>query len=149
MKQVNKSVLIWYSPEEMFALVTCVDDYPKFLPWCDHARILEQTDTGVVAEIGISMAGVRQTFVTRNTHVAGRRVTLELVKGPFSQLSGDWRFDPVGEGGEPGERAARVSLALEYGFDSTTLAMLVGPIFDRIASTLMDAFVKRAEAVYG
>lgn len=149
MKQVNKSVLIWYSPEEMFSLVTAIADYPQFLPWCDHARVLEETADGVVAEIGIAMAGVRQTFVTRNTHVPGRRVTLELVKGPFSNLSGDWRFDPVAEGVEDAKRASRVSLQLDYGFDSVALSTLVGPIFDRIAGTLMDAFVKRAEEVYG
>ena len=146
MKQVKKSVLIWYTPEEMFALVTDVARYPEFLPWCDQARVLEHTSTGVVAEVGISMAGVRKTFVTRNTHEEGRRVELALVKGPFSQLSGDWKFDPVGDGKE---RAARVSLQLDYGFDSAALAALVGPIFDRIAGSLVDAFVKRAEQIYG
>lgn len=146
MKQVKKSVLIWYSPEEMFALVTDVARYPEFLPWCDQAKVLERTSTGVVAEVGISMAGVRKSFVTRNTHQEGRRVELELVKGPFSKLSGDWRFDPVGDGNQ---RAARVSLRLDYGFDSVALATLVGPIFDRIAGSLVDAFVKRAEQMYG
>ena len=146
MKQVNKSVLIWYTPEEMFALVTDVARYPEFLPWCDHAKVLEHTGNGVVAEVGIAMAGVRQTFVTRNTHEEGRRVELQLVKGPFSKLSGDWKFDPVGDGNE---RAARVSLRLDYGFDRGALAALVGPIFDRIAGSMVDAFVKRAEQIYG
>jgi ribosome-associated toxin RatA of RatAB toxin-antitoxin module len=38
---------------------------------------------------------------------------------------------------------------LQYGFSSKTLAALVGPVFDKIASSLVDAFVKRAETVYG
>ena len=146
MKQVNKSVLIWYTPEEMFALVTDVARYPEFLPWCDHAKVLEHTNNGVVAEVGIAMAGVRQTFVTRNIHEEGRRVQLELVKGPFSKLSGDWKFEPVGDGNE---RAARVSLRLDYGFAKGVLGTLVGPIFDRIAGSMVDAFVKRAEQIYG
>lgn len=146
MKNVHKSVLIWYHPEEMFRLVTDVNRYPEFLPWCDHARVLEQESEGVVAEIGISMAGIRQSFVTRNTHEAGRRVQMQLVKGPFSRLNGDWHFAPVGDGAE---RAARVSLRLDYGFSSAPLAAVVGPVFDRIASSLVDAFVKRAEQVYG
>ncbi len=146
MKTVNKSVLIWYSPEEMFTLVTDVARYPEFLPWCDQARVLTQDEHGMTAEVGIALGGIKKSFVTRNTHEAGRRVRMELVEGPFSQLDGDWQFHPVGDGTQ---RACKVELALRYGFDSRTLAALVGPVFDRIAATLVDAFVKRAEQVYG
>ena len=146
MKTVQKSVLIWYSPEEMFALVTGVEHYPQFLPWCDRSAVLEQTEDGMTAEVGIALGGIRQTFVTRNTHEAGRRVQMHLVKGPFSRLDGDWHFHPVGDGQQ---RACKVELLLNYGFDSAALAALVGPVFDRIAGSMVDAFVKRAEQVYG
>ena len=146
MKTVHKSVLIWYSPEEMFALVTDVAQYPQFLPWCDRARVLEQHAGGMTAEIGMAMAGVRKSFVTRNTHEEGRRVQMELVEGPFSHLNGDWHFRPVGDGAQ---RACRVELDLSYGFSSRTLAALVGPVFDRIAASLVDAFIQRAEKFYG
>lgn len=146
MKTVNKSVLIWYSPEEMFALVTDVARYPQFLPWCDHARVLQEDASGMTAEVGIALGGIRKSFVTRNTHEAGRRVQLQLVEGPFSQLDGDWQFHPVGDGTQ---RACKVELTLRYGFASRPLAALVGPVFDRIAASLVDAFIKRAEQVYG
>ena len=146
MKTVNKSVLIWYSPAEMYALVTQVDKYPEFLPWCDHAQVLATDADGVTAEVGIAFSGIRQTFTTRNTHVPDQKVGMKLVKGPFSQLEGEWRFLPVGNGSE---RACRVELTLHYGFDNTALAALVGPVFDRIASSMVEAFVARAEQVYG
>ena len=76
----------------------------------------------------------------------GREVHLKLVEGPFSKLDGTWKFTPVGD---EGERACRVELELHYGFDSIALQALVGPVFDKIASTLVEAFVKRAEQVYG
>ncbi len=146
MKTVSKSVLIWYSPEEMFSLVVGVEQYPQFLPWCDRARVLEQDSDSMVAEVGIAFIGIRQSFVTRNTHDAGRRVQMHLVRGPFSQLEGDWQFLPVGDGTQ---RACRVELELRYGFDNAALAALVGPVFDRIAKSMVEAFVKRAEQVYG
>ncbi len=146
MKNVQKSVLIWYSPEEMFALVTGVDKYPEFLPWCDRAAVLSSDEEGMTAEVGIAFSGLRQTFTTRNTHIAGRKVTMKLVKGPFSKLDGVWTFSPVGDGQQ---RACRVELQLNYGFDNIALSALVGPVFDRIAGSLVDAFVKRAEQVYG
>jgi len=146
MKTVNKSVLIWYSPEEMFALVTGVEKYPQFLPWCDRAQVLEQDGNSMLAEVGIALSGLRQSFVTRNTHEEGRRVQMRLVKGPFSRLDGDWHFHTVGDGSQ---RASRVELKLHYGFSNKVLAGLVGPVFDRIAATMVDAFVKRAQQVYG
>ena len=146
MKTVQKSVLIWYSPQEMFDLVTSAQQYPQFLPWCDHTRVLEQDDNGMLAEVGIALSGIRHSFVTRNLHEPGRRVQMQLVKGPFSRLDGDWHFHTVGDGSQ---RAARVELLLNYGFDSVTLSKVVGPVFDRIAASMVDAFVKRAEQVYG
>jgi ribosome-associated toxin RatA of RatAB toxin-antitoxin module len=146
MKTVHKSVLIWYSAEEMFALVTDVARYSEFLPWCDRSGVIALEPDGMKAEIGINFSGIHQTFTTRNTHVPGREVRIKLVDGPFSSLDGCWKFHPLGHGDQ---RACKVTLELQYAFKSPALATLVGPVFDRIAGNLVDAFVKRAEQVYG
>ncbi|MBC7394634.1 MULTISPECIES: type II toxin-antitoxin system RatA family toxin [unclassified Variovorax] len=146
MKTVQKSVLIWYSAEEMYALVTDVAKYPEFLPWCNRASVIDQDESGMTAEVGLSFGGIRQSFTTRNTQIAGREVQLKLVSGPFSNLDGVWKFTPVGE---TGERACRVELNLNYGFSNFALQALIGPVFDKIASSLVEGFVKRAEQVYG
>jgi ribosome-associated toxin RatA of RatAB toxin-antitoxin module len=146
MKTVKKSVLIWYSPSEMYVLVTDVDQYPKFLPWCDRARVVNSDASGMTAEIGISFSGIRQTFTTRNEHVPDRQVSIKLVNGPFSRLDGEWNFVPLGDGLQ---RACRVELTLNYGFDNAALSKIVGPVFDKIAGSMVDAFVKRAGQVYG
>lgn len=146
MKTVHKSVLIWYSAEEMFNLVTTVDQYPQFLPWCDHASVLTQTESSMTAEIGIALGRVKQTFTTQNDHTPGRRVAMKLISGPFSKLDGAWDFTPVGDASQ---RACRTELRLNYGFDNAVLAALVGPVFDKIAASMVDAFVKRANQVYG
>jgi ribosome-associated toxin RatA of RatAB toxin-antitoxin module len=102
-------------------------------------------------------------FTTRNLHDVNRRVGMSLVNGPFSNLEGAWTFSPVGasDTGEATElfqgsnlasdypSACRVSLSLQYGFDNHALQAVVGPVFDRIANSLVDAFVKRAVQVYG
>jgi ribosome-associated toxin RatA of RatAB toxin-antitoxin module len=147
MKTVHKSVLIWYSAQEMFSLVIDVARYPEFLPWCDRSAVLAEDEHGMKAEIGIAFGGIHQTFRTRNEHVAGRQVIMKLVEGPFSNLDGQWKFIPLGSGGD--QRACKVELELHYGFENAALGALVGPVFDKIAGSLVDAFVKRAEHVYG
>ena len=146
MKTVSKSVLLWYSPAEMYALVTAIEDYPRFLPWCDQSRLLSADAAGVTAEVGIAIGGIRQTFTTRNLLTPDSRVTMSLVSGPFSRLDGEWNFSPLGDGSQ---RACRVELKLNYGFANATLGRLIGPVFDKIAGSMVDAFVKRAGQVYG
>jgi len=150
MKTIRKSVLIWYSAQEMFDLVTDPERYPQFLPWCSHARVISRDAHGMVAELGLAFMGIKQSFTTRNEHITDpsgmREERIHLVSGPFSKLEGHWQFTPVGEAGE---RACRVELALDYGFSNALLGRLVGPVFDKIAASLVDAFVQRADQVYG
>jgi ribosome-associated toxin RatA of RatAB toxin-antitoxin module len=70
-------------------------------------------------------------------------IEMRLIEGPFKHLNGFWRFDPLGEDG------CKVSLDLEYEFASRVLSMVVGPVFNQIANSLVDSFIKRAVEVYG
>src|SRR5690606_11648489 len=100
----------------------------------------------MLARLGLSIGGLRQSFTTRNTHQPDREVHMSLVEGPFSQLEGTWTFTPLGDGSQ---RACKVEFSMRYGFSSVALAAVVGPVFDRIAGSLVDAFVKRADQVHG
>jgi ribosome-associated toxin RatA of RatAB toxin-antitoxin module len=148
MKHVQKSVLLWYAPGEMYDLVTAVEDYPKFLPWCAKAEILERDEDGMTARLHLSYAGVHHAFTTRNEHVPGESVVVRLVDGPFSLLDGTWLFQPLGRPGNE-SAACKILFDLRYAFASPTLELVVSPVFDRVANTFVDSFVKRAEAVYG
>jgi ribosome-associated toxin RatA of RatAB toxin-antitoxin module len=148
MKHVRKSVLLWYSPSEMYELVTDVRRYPEFLPWCDRAELLQAHDDGITARLGLHYMGVRHAFTTRNVQVAHERVSVQLVDGPFSTLAGEWLFRPLGRpGGE--QQACKIEFDLRYAFSSVALETVVSPVFDRIADTFVDSFVRRAEDVYG
>ena len=150
MKHVKKSVLLWYSAREMYALVTAVEQYPGFLPWCERADVVEQHADGMTARLHLHYAGLRHAFTTRNGHETDRVVTMALVDGPFSVLDGTWRFLPVGkEGAVLTANACRIEFDLRYAFSSRALEAVLSPVFDRVANTFVDSFVLRAEQVYG
>ena len=149
MKHVKKSVLLWYSPHEMYSLVTGIPDYPKFLPWCERAEVLEENGEGMTARLHLHYAGVRHAFTTRNAHVADALVEVDLVDGPFSLLEGQWRFVPLAMPGDDEAQACRIEFDLRYAFSSKALEAVVSPVFDRVANTFVDSFVRRAEEVYG
>ena len=152
MKHVKRSVLLWYSPREMYDLVVGVEQYPSFLPWCAQADVVERHDDGMTARLTLAKGGLRHAFTTRNRHRAGQEVRVALVDGPFSELEGTWLFLPVARPGSAGDAdatACRIEFDLRYAFTNAPLEALVSPVFDRIANTLVDSFVQRAEQVHG
>jgi len=143
LETINRSALVPYTPQEMFDLVSDVDAYPQFLPWCSDARVLSREGDGVTARIAFSLSGVSKSFTTRNHHDPGRRIEMQLVEGPFSDLRGHWQFDPLGDAG------CKISLSLQYDFSSRVVGLVVGPVFGQIASTLVSAFQQRAVEIHG
>ena len=147
MKHVKKSVLLWYSAHEMYALVTDIAAYPSFLPWCDRAELLDQGDDSVVARLHLSYAGLGHNFTTRNAQVADRSVVMALVEGPFSDLDGTWLFTPIET--PDNSPACRIEFDIRYKFSSKALEAVLSPVFASVADTFVDRFVTRAEHVYG
>lgn len=140
---VEKSVLVGYSAQRMFDLVERVEDYPLFLPWCGGTDVKRLDGGVVVAAVRIDYRGLKQSFTTENTHQAPQLISMKLKEGPFSHLEGCWRFIPLNE------TACKIEFKLHYLFSSKILEKLVSPVFDYIANSFVDAFVKRAEEIYG
>lgn len=143
MAAVERSVLVEFSAQQMYALVDNIRSYPQFLPWCSGTEILEEEPGRVVATIKIDYRGLRQQFTTENLSLPAEQIRIKLVSGPFRHLAGEWRFKALSQ------EACRVSLQLDYEFSGFLLDKVLGPVFHYIADTLVDAFVKRAESVYG
>lgn len=149
MKQVKKSVLLSYSAAEMYALVIDIPAYPQFLPWCEKAEVLSQDGAGMTARLHLAYGGLRHAFTTRNKHVPDSLVEVSLVDGPFSVLEGAWRFVPLVLPGAADEPACKIEFELRYAFSSRPLELVLSPVFDKVANTFVDAFVKRAAQVHG
>jgi len=140
---IQRYALVPYTASEMFSLVDDIVSYPEFLPWCSGSRELQRNADEVEAAVDIAKAGLHKTFVTRNRLQHGKTIEMRLKEGPFRHLHGFWRFEPLGDQG------CKVSLDLQFEFSSKLLSLTVGPIFQQIGNSLVDAFCQRAEAVFG
>ena len=152
MKHVKKSVLLWYAPHEIYQLVIDVEAYPQFLPWCERVEVLSRDDEGLTARLHLAYSGIRHAFTTKNVQVADQSVHIGLVDGPFSLLDGLWRFVALplpGAAGASGSAACKIEFELRYAFSNGVLEAAISPVFDRIANTFVDSFVRRAEQVHG
>ena len=143
MEKISRSALVPYTNREMFALVSDIESYPEFLPWCTEARVLSHEHDEVRASIGFSVGGMTRTFDTRNYQQVNKMIEMQLVEGPFSDLRGYWQFDPL-----KSDNACRVTLELEFEFAGRLISAAFGAVFNQVATSLVDAFCKRADEVY-
>lgn len=143
MREIHKTALVHYAPQQMYALVDDIGAYAEFLPWCSESRVLQRDTTSVEASLGISYGKLNKTFTTRNLNTPHHLIEMQLVDGPFKRLHGKWTFTPLGDDG------CKVELRLEFEFSNRLLDMTVGPVFSQIANSLVDAFSQRAKQVYG
>jgi ribosome-associated toxin RatA of RatAB toxin-antitoxin module len=143
MAEVVKSVLVPYSAAEMFALVDGVEAYPQFLPWCGGTELHLRDDVITDATIHIHYLHVKQHFSTRNSKVFPEEMVIRLKSGPFRNLEGSWRFKVLAE------TACKIEFHLNYEFSSALLEKVLGPVFGMVTNSLVDAFVRRAEQIYG
>ena len=143
MAVVEKSVLIERTAAQMFDLVDRVEEYPKFLPWCGGTELIERTDNKTAARLHINYHGLKAHFATENAKDAPRWMKIELREGPFRSMDGGWKFTPLGE------TACKIEFRLHYEFSNRILEKALGPVFNHIANTFVESFVKRAQQVYG
>jgi ribosome-associated toxin RatA of RatAB toxin-antitoxin module len=144
MSHIQRNALVHYSPAEMYQLVNDVAGYASFLPWCRSSEVKSETETDMVASVEIAKGVLNKTFTTHNKLQKDKRIEMQLVDGPFKNLSGFWQFDALKT-----ENACKVSLDLQFEFDNAMMSIAAKPIFTQIASSLVDAFCKRAVEVYG
>jgi len=142
MTDINRSIVVAYTPAQMYHLVNTVEEYPEFLPWCVSSDVLHRDDDEVHATLVVSGAGLHKSFTTHNRLQKDKMIEIRLIDGPFQHLEGLWRFDA-----ENGTEC-RVSLDMEFEFAGGLLNFAFGPIFYQMANSLVDGFATRAEHVY-
>lgn len=143
MPDINRHKIVPYTPEQMYALVNDVASYREFLPYCTESYLVSCGPDEIRATLTFARSGMHKSFTTLNRMQPHKMIEIRLVNGPFKHLEGFWRFD-LRE-----KDHCRVSLDLEFEFSSRLLALMFGPLFNQVASMLVDAFCKRAETVYG
>ena len=137
-----------HSADDMFALVSRVEEYPQFLPLVDALTVTrrEQVDGKdvLIAKMQVGYKLIRERFATKVTlDRAANTIFVEYLDGPFSFLENRWRFLPRGDGG------CDVDFYIAYAFRSRMFERVVGGLFDKAVRKYTNAFEARADKVYG
>ncbi len=148
MPQFSTKRRVRHDAGNMFNLVADVEKYPQFVPFCRSIRVRKRGEDAkgrptIVCEMTIAYKVIHETFTTLVTlDRAEQQIIVDYLSGPFRRLENRWRFRPAGE------RACEVEFYLLYEFQSRTLGMLMGAMFEAVFRRFADAFERRADQIY-
>lgn len=141
MPTITQSKVVPYNVQQMFHLVNDIEKYPQFLPWCPKTRIHRQENNTVEATVHFAKGPLNHAFTTVNQLTPYQRVDMQLLHGPFRTLEGSWSFEACEEG-------SKIAFHLTFEWHHRWMALALGPFFNHIASSLIEAFSARAKMIY-
>lgn len=132
-----------FTAQQMFDLITDVDRYDEFIPYCTAARVRERSDSEMLADLAIGYKMLRETYTSR-IELASEplQVTVHQAKGPFRHLFNQWTFEPTDSGCD-------VHFELQFEFAVPLLRRIIQPIMGRVVERFVAAFETRALEIYG
>jgi len=142
MTSIKRSALVQYSADQMFDLVNDIENYPEFMLGCAEAAVISQDDESIVGKLKLSRAGITQEFTTKNLLRRPNLIEMHLVEGKFKSFSAQWSFD------ELGDDACKVSLSMDFEFDSFFIDTAAEKLLTSSANSLVDSIVVRAKEIY-
>jgi ribosome-associated toxin RatA of RatAB toxin-antitoxin module len=142
MREIRRSALVPVPAQRMFALINDIERYPEFVPGCQAASVLERGEGMQRARLTVGSGALRTSFVTRNVLVPDKGVRMDLEEGPFKSLTGQWTLEPLPAA--EGEGGCSVQLVLRFELQRGLAGLAMGPLIERMAVSLVDAFVARA-----
>lgn len=132
-----------YSPEQLFDLVADVGNYDKFLPWVSAVRVRSNSEAEMIADLIVGFKAFKERFTSRVQKDHPRKITVDYIEGPLKFLHNEWTFEPDGEGG------TKLGFCVDFAFKNRIFETVAGQMFDRALRRMTDAFIGRADELYG
>jgi coenzyme Q-binding protein COQ10 len=131
-----------FSAGQMYDLVTDVRRYAEFLPWVAAVRVRLDSEHEMLADLVVGFKAIKETFSSRVLKTPKSKVVVDYLDGPMRHLHNQWLFEETING-------CIVDFTVDFAFHNRVFEALAGQYFNTALRKMTDAFIERAEALYG
>ena len=137
MLKIEKKVHSNPSAENLYGLVSDVESYSEFIPWCEKSIIERRVRDYFFAKLNMKYLLFSGSFVSKVTlYDYERRINALGVKGSFRYLEANWVFDEYDDG-------TLVSVNLELDLNNIILEKAIDSASGVLIKETISSFEKR------
>lgn len=146
-KEFAERKIVGYSIEQMFDIVSEVEQYQEFVPWCQKSFVKYRTQNHIAANLTIGFPPINESFTSQITLVHPQYVRAECKDGKiFNYMVTTWKFEPGLLGND---KTCTIDFHISFEFRSALHSRLSTIFFDEVVRTMVNAFLQRAQLCYG
>lgn len=148
MPKQTQEKIVNYSKEQMFNLVSDIDNYYEFLPWCKKSTIISKKtidcDTDeIIADLDIGYMSLSYSY--RSRVILSNKsefIKVTLVKGPFKHLINEWKFF------ELEKNICKINFYIDFEMNIKFFNHLITEFFQIAFNKMVKSFEDRAKNIY-
>lgn len=139
--------LVGYTMHQMYEVVSDVENYCKFVPWCNQSVVVQKSHQHLKADLKVGFPPINESYTSSVTLVRPHLVKAECTDGKiFNHLLTLWRFSP---GLKKDPQSCVVDFQISFEFRSVFHSNLSNLFFDQVARQMEGAFIKEVGRRYG
>lgn len=136
-----------YSMKQMYDVVSDVDNYKSFVPYCKKSRVYERKPNSAKADVIVGFPPLYEKYTSNLTLQPPQLIKSECFDGRlFNYLQNYWGFSP---GLKDLPESCVIDFRVTFEFKSALHSHLSHLFFDAIVHQMEIAFVREAERRYG
>lgn len=132
-----------YSAEQLYNLVSEIENYPEFVPWCCDAKIVQRDNDIIIADLYIDFKAITGKYTSKvKLDSENKEISVEAVKGLFEYLNQKWKFIQK-------TNKTQIEFEIDFKVKNPFLNKVLGLVFDQACNKMIKAFKNHADKLYG
>tara|TARA_B100000029_G_scaffold115213_1_gene107690 strand:+ start:145 stop:564 length:420 start_codon:yes stop_codon:yes gene_type:complete len=137
LRYFKRSFVIRKPVEQVFQIISDVEGYKTFIPFCIESKIIEEKIGYSLVTLTIEFFSIQTSFTTKNVIKKNSSIEMDQIEGPFDKFKSSWILEEVSED------ATNLSFEMSYQMNNKILEMVFTKNLTTVSESIVSAFKSR------